>query len=378
MSDWYCPLPFRHVYITPHGLGPCCKLMFGGADLGSWSTNPKLQNLQSSFLRGELPVKCQSCADDETLRQRSLRTDSIREYQGKKFSDTLVDFVDFRSSNICNFRCRTCNPQFSHGIANDVKNSKILQKHMPLLLDKTVEVGDGNSQWVLDNLDQIKRFMFTGGEPTVIPGVRRIIQELIAQRRWDVNILITSNGSFQDDFWYEITENAPNIHWTLSVDAIGPAAEILRNGTVWATVEHNLRWMANNAPSLNVNTVISNLNILHLKPLLQLMRDLQLQSRSPQGRHGDQGFRHQFAVVRHPEIMSVKNLTPDLVSRAQQHLTECLTIDLDPEQRTTLESLQNILSHAVFDQELWNRSLEYNTELDRLRAENHQTLWNDS
>lgn len=374
MSDWYCPLPFRHAYVTSHGVGPCCKIMLGGSDLETWSTNSRLLNIQRLTLQGQVPVKCQGCSDDEKLRGRSLRTDSVLEYENQRFTDTHIDFIDYRSSNICNYKCRTCSPMFSHGIANEVRDSSVLQSLHPVIVDKTVSIHEDNTKWLLANLDQIKRFMFTGGEPTVIPAVREIIQEILSRKLRDIKILITTNASFTDDFWYELTLSNPGIHWTVSLDAVGEAAEIIRHGTKWPTVKRNIEWLSQNAPSVNINTVISNLNVLHLKPLLEFVLTQQKLSIAPTGKHGDQGLRHQFAVLRQPDIMMANNLTKDLLARAQRHIAECLDLGLDHEQREAVNSTQTLLAVPA-GQHLWEKFKEINSEFDRLRGEDHARLF---
>ena len=68
--------------------------------------------------------------------------------------------------------------------------------------------------------------------------IKEIINE-VAKKYKDINIMITSNASFLDNFWFDITRQLGNIHWTISIDAVGSAAEIIRHGTDWQVVESN-------------------------------------------------------------------------------------------------------------------------------------------
>ena len=94
--------------------------------LDEWPTHPELIKLQQELLAGNKPAVCKTCIKQEQIYGTSLRTNSNRDYNNQIFTDTNIDFIDFRSVNICNFKCRTCEPFFSNGIAADVKRSEFL------------------------------------------------------------------------------------------------------------------------------------------------------------------------------------------------------------------------------------------------------------
>jgi len=375
MSKWYCPLPFRHAYIDSTGISACCRTPKYQVSLDQWPTHPELIKLQQTLLAGDTPQICQGCVRDEQAYGTSLRTDSNRDYNNQIYTDTNIDFVDFRSINICNFKCRSCNPVFSHGISQEVNRyPKLEQFFGPPLDSKTVSVTDVNIDWIMRNLGSLKRIMFTGGEPTVIPGVRDLIN-IIKNKHKDIAVLITSNASFQDDFWFEITKSLPNLHWTVSVDAVGARAEIVRHGTDWNVIERNVAWLAKNAASLNINSVVSNLTVFGLQPLLEFGRRMQLLSIAPNGRHGDQGCRHQFFVCQRPYWLAADNLSTELQTQAVGYLESCLPMDLDSEQRNMLTGLIAQVKSAEFDPILWEYGQTYNQTLDQIRNENHLTLF---
>jgi len=375
MSKWYCPLPFRHAYIDSTGIAACCQTPRYQVSLDEWPTHPELLKLQQELLNGNISKACQGCAQQESKFGTSLRTDSNRDYNNQVFTDTKLDFIDFRSVNICNFKCRSCNPVFSHGITQEINKYPALQKFLgPPPTSKTVSVTDVNIDWIMRNLGSLKRIMFTGGEPTVIPGVRELIKK-IKQDHKDVMIMITSNASFQDDFWFEITEQLPNLHWTVSIDAVGAAAEIVRHGSDWAVIDRNVTWLAKHAQSLDINSVVSNLTVFALKPLLEFGRRMQQLSITPSGRHGDLGCRHQFFVCQRPYHLAADNLSAELLPLAVDYLKSCLTLGLDDEQRNMLNGLIAQVACAKFDAKLWAKSELYNQTLNQIRHENHWTLY---
>ena len=377
MSNWYCPLPFKHAYIDSTGIAACCQTPRFDTTMQQWKDYPALINLQTALLAGKQPTVCTTCVDNEKRYGRSLRTDSNRDYDNKIFTSTDVDFIDFRSKNICNFKCRSCSPTFSHVIAQEIRTHPELQKFYPKVSDnKTVSVTDSNIDWIMSNLGSLKRIMFTGGEPTVIPGVRDLISK-IKQNHQDVMVLITSNASFQDDFWFEITQELPNLHWTVSIDAVGSAAEIVRHGSDWSVIKQNVEWLAQHATSLDINSVVSNLTVFGLKPLLEFGRRMQYLSITPSGRHGDLGCRHQFFVIsqQRGQILPVNNWPVDLQTELIVYLESCLALDLDHEQQNMLSGLIELIKSSKFDPQLWNRTQLYNQSLDQIRHQNHLSLY---
>ena len=378
MISTYCPLPFKHAFVDSTGVSVCCQSPRHQVDLNHWHNDNKLIKMQQQILGNQIPTTCQGCINNEKIYGQSLRTESLRDYNNQIFTHTQLDFIDYRSSNICNFKCRSCSPTFSHGIDQEARKNESLTKFYYKVNDtKTVSVNEHNQEWILQNLNTINRLMFTGGEPTQIPGIKEIINEVAKKYKDRINIMITSNASFLDDFWFNVTRQLGNIHWTISIDAVGSAAEIIRHGTDWAVVESNARWLAKNSPSLDINTVVSNLSVFQLRKLLIFVRELQLSSISPNGQHGDIGCRHQFFVCRSPYMLAVNNLTPDLKSSAMNILSQCLALDLDSEQSNTLTGILKQLTTSDFNKEQWAISEEFNQTLDRIRNEDHTVLFKE-
>lgn len=366
MDNWYCPLPFRHAYIDPEGISCCCQTPRQKSTLADWPDNQWLKRIQSQTLQGEIPDECQSCRQNEKDFGHSLRTNSIRDYDSRMFTETQIDFIDYRSINICNFRCRSCNPVFSHGIDNEVKNNPVLLKYWNPNGSKTVSVDTVNRDWILENISSIRRLMFTGGEPTRIPEIKSIIETIASHDKLDLEMMITTNGSFEDQFWKEITKKIERLHWTLSLDAVNDAAEIVRYGTNWKVLDSNARWLAQHANSLNISTVITDISTPGLSNLLRYVRELQNSS------NGHNGCRHQFHVCRRPELIAADNWPPELKSKILARL-ESVT-DLLDYQQEFLNNFSSMLKNSQFDEALWNRSREFHSTLDSIRDQDHRSL----
>lgn len=375
MDTWYCPLPFRHAYVDSTGVSACCQTPRYRGSIDQWLNSEPLKKLQQQILQGVQPKSCYGCVAQEKTLGRSLRTDSVADYHNQRFESTNIDFVDYRATNICNFKCRTCNPMFSHGIAQEAMTVPALAKFFNAVQSKTVAVSESNIEWIDHNLHQIRRLMLTGGEPTYNPQLKTLCEKIVYDGL-DIEIMITTNAGFVDDFWCELTRLSNRVHWTVSLDGVDSVAKIVRHGTKWPVVERNVRWLVQHAHSLNFNTVVSNLNILHLKPLLQFVLEMQNESKYPRGKHGDQGCRHQFHVCQRPYHLAADNWPQELRPRVLHQLSQCLSQDLDQEQRRTIQGLIDQITSSEFDNDLWQHSLHYNQLLDQHRQENHQTLYN--
>jgi MoaA/NifB/PqqE/SkfB family radical SAM enzyme len=374
MTDWYCPFPFKHVFVDSSGLSPCCNTIsdFGlDVSIDQYVNHPKVLNLQKQFLAGEKPTECKSCLLQENIQSKSMRLDGLEDYKHEIFNGSQIDFVHFSQSNICNFKCRSCGPQYSHGIAQEIKQNPELSKFSSD--KKFVSVNEHNHQWIVDNLSSLKRLLITGGEPTVMPEVKKIF-ELVHQVQYpELNIMMTTNCSWTDDFWYDCIKSMPNLHITASLDGVGSVAELVRHGTAWKQVEHNIQWLSKHAYSLDINTVISCLNINNLYPLLEFCRKLQIESQAKNGgRQGDLGLRHQFSVA--TGKVGIDNFPDHMKSSILEHLHQCLQLDLDHEQYRIVQGLIVTVTNSQFNRHKWDQLVQYHSLLDKIRDENHLAL----
>jgi pyruvate-formate lyase-activating enzyme len=368
MTTWYCVAPFRQVYIDNTGVSACCRLPKTQTTLTEWSSNSELHALQQQFLSGQQPTQCQSCVEDENAFGESLRTQNNRDYDNKIYVDTAINFVDYRASNICNFKCRSCFPTFSHGIAHEVVRTPALQKFYAIGKNKIESVDTENFKWVIENLDQIDRLMFTGGEPTVMPEVKLMLEEVIKKASDRIGVLITTNGSFTDDFWYNLPKRINNLHWTLSLDSVGSYAEVVRHGTDWDIVKHNSQWLSKNAASLMINSVVSNLSIFQLYPLLKFVKNLVESS------NGINGCDHRLQYCLNPTHLDACNLNEKLLVDAVEYIQQCQTLSLLGSQQDFLLGLLGKLKESTYKSERWEKFQEINSILDTIRGEDYSTL----
>ena len=365
-----CPLPFKHVFVEPRGVKPCCSYTetFAG-EISEWLTSSELAKLQQKTLDGEVPAGCKYCVDAEERDGTGTRLGALKEYGTELYEHTDIDYVDYRSSNLCNFRCRSCEPFFSNRIAQETRKYPELLDFYPG--DKTaLKRPDGkiaptttnDKQWVLDNLNKLDRLMFTGGEPTRIPEVREIIQHIVDHNIDTVNVQMITNGSFTDTWWFDITKQMPNLNWTISIDAVGKAAEIIRDGTEWKLVASNTERLFSLASSVNIGTVVTNLNVNGLNDLFEWCNMLE-----EKYAHLANGRTHHIEVCNMPDYMTPYNWPDTMKPQILNNLKEISQRHMQPKQQEIVNTLWTNIINTPYDQELWHKHLQRNMLLDKVR-----------
>jgi sulfatase maturation enzyme AslB (radical SAM superfamily) len=338
--------------------------------INDWLSSKELRDLQQTIIADQTPEGCRYCVAGEARDGSSTRLSAINDYGATPDQTTVIDYVDYRSNNICNFRCRSCEPFYSNGIAQEARRFPELQ-HFYLVPDnKTAPTQTSDKQWILDNLGKIKRLMFTGGEPTRIPEVREIIDCIRQTGNTDISVMMTSNASFTDPYWFEITESMPNIHWTLSVDSVGTAAEIIRDGTDWSVVSATVERMFDIAPSINIGTVVTNLNLTQLDLLFAWANGLK-----DRYAHRPNGRTHFIEICNWPRHLSPYNWP---AHRQSDIITFLETLGSQPnlqeKQQQIADALLLNIKNSQPDPELWAKFELFNKTLDNIRNQDHTQL----
>ena len=97
-------------------------------------------------------------------------------------------------------------------------------------------------------------------------------KNLLLEQHLYPEIMYSTNTTvlqYKDQSVKDLWPRFPKVQVFSSIDAVGPAAQAVRSGTVWADAEKNLQWMRSQSNIvLNIATVISAVNIWWLQDLL--------------------------------------------------------------------------------------------------------------
>jgi len=226
----------------------------------------KLKEARKQMLSGEKPSECDYCwrvEDNDGPSDRyfkSLENWALSEHDMVLENGHEIDYyptyleVDF--SNVCNFNCIYCGPEYSSVWVEDLKrngpvkvleNTKKVQwiqgwqdldsiayknrEHNPYL--------DAFWKWFPEAYKRLKFYRITGGEPLLSKETFRSIDWLIQNPNPELDFSINSNMGVPDKLWYsfldkiKVLANGNHVKkFTLftSVDAWGEKAEYLRPG----------------------------------------------------------------------------------------------------------------------------------------------------
>lgn len=269
---------------------PCCR---SDAKLGSvhadsletiWNA-PAIRDLRLALLRGEAPDACKNCHFVERAGGTSLRQESNRVYE--RFKDernkTQIDGalktsvpidLGLRFSNLCNFKCRSCNPTSSSSIAQELRAiPEALQG------DSVLRAFDRDISALESLIPTLEGVYLVGGEPLLDETHYIFLERLLAAGRKDIRLVYNTNFSTLSyrqwsapSLWAQFQE----VTILASLDAVGARAEVLRKGTRWSKIEENFKRLKDEAPGVKfvVYPTVSAMNAFHLPEALSRFIDL--------------------------------------------------------------------------------------------------------
>lgn len=180
-DNTFCILPFIHLYSEPGGeMKPCCisdgfdsPLNLKTMSIEDSFNSVQMKELRKDMLSGKKNKVCDVCYKREESTGHSPRVDIFNKNTIWKMPEVNEDFsvssdfqhIDIRFSNLCNFKCRMCNHDFS---SNWYQDSKIIDKNFTRT-DKILKIKNNISEELLPHLSKIKSIYFAGGEPLIMP-----------------------------------------------------------------------------------------------------------------------------------------------------------------------------------------------------------------
>jgi organic radical activating enzyme len=342
-------------------------------DIETHMNSDYFKEIRLEMLEGKEPVACKRCYDEERKGIESKRT-----YESKIYRDYDPDyasrltskdgsipmdlrFVELRLGNVCNVRCRTCNPASSSRWVADYKK----------IVDSLEFVNDGYSwldhkhdfQWPEDEnfyedlfkcAPNMEVLYINGGEPTLIKAHWKFLEMLVESGRskniilW-YNINMTSIPDKAIPLWKEFKE----ARVCPSIDDLAHRNKYIRFPTEWSDVEKNLDTILA-VPELNVRITqtVSAYSYIYLDEFLNW-------APCPV----DMNF------VYDPDYLSPGILPP--VVRQEAHTKFRKTMG----NRHELGTLLSMYNDDDWDEVKWEHFCRYNDELDKIR--NHEDGWRE-
>jgi sulfatase maturation enzyme AslB (radical SAM superfamily) len=278
----YCVLLKNGRYVDARGnVRPCCSFMFNEHLAPGDTFVYDAESLHNKMLKGWIP-ECNQCERNENFSEvsNSLRTISNRhehDYYARDLPPELsnqevassrqsqyelnqlgYNFVHLDVSNQCNLACRMCGVSQSTGW-NPVRlyyneGEEIYNWHKTLYPK------------LKSDLLKATEIKFTGGEPMLMPMVKKILRDVIEHgNSHQVKLRIITNGTqILTDEWKDIFSQFNSIKIDISVDALGKRYEYIRPNSNWDITRNNVREYANffqkpvevTALNMNINVAV--------------------------------------------------------------------------------------------------------------------------
>jgi len=277
----FCMAPWRHAHISPQGeRRMCCVsredrkpfkkdetqasgVRFQAETLPEYWNSEDMKAIRRAMLAGENLPECIGC-DDESLtvwRYRDCFTGQLfAKDLDQAFASTAEDgsttmmpvSYDYRLSNHCNFKCRTCLPEFSSAWEQEVRKNDLWNRYYEYwVMPEVSELVKRFQKEVVEEefakalrAGLIEEIYWAGGEPLAWEAHWRFMRELVdlgyskqTRLRYNTNLYRIENRGVN-----LVRDLLPNFKdWTLnaSIDGGGRIGEYIRTGLNWEKFKKN-------------------------------------------------------------------------------------------------------------------------------------------
>ena len=333
--DTVCPAVWDHLCVNTMGKNRlCCNAVTQDKDkfIGNFDQhwNSLRESVKKEMLDGNRPDICKSCWKKEDSGISSLRNYFVDNYKNQGFWDKFVDDIsttkkypvelDLKLGNYCNLSCRMCSSYSSSGVANEFQ--KILKDTgIDLGLDE-YEKHFVQNKWYLQEefVDSIKDMIanglrhlkFTGGEPLMVPSVKKLIEYCIDNDfAKNIDLIIITNVTLIDDEWIKRFKEFKFVNIICSIDGIEDTFEYIRHPANWNDVNSKLQKLSEEMTPQLVTSITFTLqiyNILEIRNMVELSKKY--------------NFRINAIPLDKPEYLDVRNAPQPLKDTALEVIAD--------------------------------------------------------
>jgi MoaA/NifB/PqqE/SkfB family radical SAM enzyme len=349
-STTICSIPWNHLAIYHNGdYRICCQINVQGygrliteknalniqtCSIDEARNHPKLKELRKAMLNNEQHPMCEVCYSAERFKlgnkrsylstqhdYGSLEADSDGAIDVKKYPLT---YADIRFGNLCNLKCRSCGPSDSSAWIEDV--TKLYQQKKIWYYDGTYdlklkagfedkyEIDSTDFTWyeqpecwerLVEQIPNINRYYFTGGEPFINKTHFRLLEKII-ELGYSKNVKLEYNSNMVafPEKLLDLWSNFNHVMIGCSVDGINEMTYYLRYPGKWSSIEENLSKMVH-SPNiyLSFSITVSVYNVRHLLDITRWLIERDLP-------HLNQIPAHHVLI--HPPFMSTQVLPREI------------------------------------------------------------------
>ena len=424
----FCPIAWNHLATNADGsIRMCCQMIHdpygtvykedgtvltGKDDITQHRNAPVWKKLRQDMLNGIDPEVCKLCTHEEqngigSKRQwtRKLYEDvyhkavALTENDGTiKDEQFPITYMDLRFGNKCNLKCRSCGPTDSSLWYDDwvkLRPNKLFDYRghnrvkIETLPDGTNIVPNlfepdqtYTKLWshIMNNLDTIKRYYFTGGEPTINLKHRELLDYYIKRGTAnEVTLDYNTNMAGVPSKVFNQWKSFKQVNLGMSIDGINHHFEYIRHPGKFSTVLKNMRRVDREEGFekliASITLTLSVQNVLHYPEMQWWMKE-------------QNWNRIEEVIIVHnlygPDILNIQNLPNQYKTYIDEKYKKFL-IDLNAKWNNSVKEksfcrrveqrCKSILMH-LWDKEpnanAYKRLWPYMEQLDTIRNEDWQ------
>jgi organic radical activating enzyme len=369
MSNTFCPLPWMHLATHPEGKATLCCISDHTNNMSAARTTGNVLNLNKNKvieivnsdyyvkvrqqMRNDIkPGACLRCYHEEDMQIKSKRQLELERF-GSDYIDNNgiiqpnIKFIELRLGNLCNVRCRTCNPASSTQWITEYSK---LQSELKFV---THYDGKINTDWtqsdsfwddLLENSKDVELIYINGGEPTLVEKHWNYLERLIERGlHKQVKLWYSINMTNLPDKLLDIWKQFKEVEVHCSIDDLYERNEYIRKGTKWLDVETNLnKLIQNNWIKFSITQTVSWMNIYYVQEFKDYFDKLNVQV--------------QHNLVYDPKFYSISILPLHLKEKLASKLINFIHL---------LDQISTDINIQQFE-----NGIKYNTWLDMNRKEN--------
>lgn len=364
-NPYFCPMPWTGLMYNFDGKVKNCIRSAG--PLGNIKDQPIEQilvdnnQLRQQQIINQQPVEtCHTCYElerdkkgfdhisDRVFYIRELKNIPTDTYQINNFD---LQTIDVRWSNLCNFACVYCGPEFSSKWSDELKIRHAVPSEQQLTDFKN---------YIYNHASQLKHVYLAGGEPLLMKENLTLLEKLNP----NTNIRINTNLSKVNTQVFDAVCKFQNVHWTVSVETLAEEFEYIRHGGSWADFLDNLSTIKQLNHKISFNMLHFLLNYNSIFDCVDFLKQL--------GFHNNSFI---IGALLTPEYLNIRHLPQNVLNSVKSKLQD--RINQKPGYLLE-DSYQNMLHYidTPFEKNI-KLSIDKISEMDQRRGIDSRTIFKD-
>lgn len=313
----FCPMPWSGLMYNFDGNVKNC--IRSSSAIGNIQESPieeivnGVRNVQTKtdMLASKTEARCQPCYNleqeknkfdiisDRVFYLRELKTVPLDLYSQPTEFD--LHTVDVRWTNLCNFSCVYCGPEFS---------SKWESELGTVIARPDDEKKEKFKNYIFEHAAQLKHVYLAGGEPLLMKENLEFLQ-LLKEKNPDVNLRINTNLSKVDTGIFDLVCEFKNVHWIVSVETVEQEYEYIRYGGTWTDFVDNLHTINQLGHKISFNMLHFLLNYKSIFTCVDYLKSL--------GFHNNSFI---IGALLTPEYLNIRHLPDHTLTDLKKQLTD--------------------------------------------------------